>query len=140
MGAHPHNKCASVFLLTGISAAQLGINAQSKIRLRPRTQADFCVQTARTRSAHRPGGFFHAWSCAIPSTFMTRTEAAEYLRARWGARCSVAWLARLAHEGGGPVFRYSGRAAVYAAEDLDRWAQGRLSAPVSRSSELAAAE
>lgn len=71
------------------------------------------------------------------SKFYRRNEAAEYLRQRYGTG-SPATLAKLACIGGGPVFRKMGRFPVYRAEDLDAWAQSKLSDPVESTSGLAA--
>jgi len=59
-----------------------------------------------------------------------RADAAEYVRSRYGFPCSKQWLAKLATTGGGPVYMKAGKFPVYAVEDLDAWAQARLSAPM----------
>lgn len=71
------------------------------------------------------------------SKYLRRNEAAAYLRQRYGLG-TPATLAKLACIGGGPVFRKLGRFPVYLAEDLDAWAQSRLSEPVASTSGLAA--
>jgi hypothetical protein len=58
-----------------------------------------------------------------------RTLAAQYLRDRWGVPCSVGTLANHAVTGTGPLYRIAGRFPVYAQDDLDTWAQERLSKP-----------
>jgi hypothetical protein len=58
-----------------------------------------------------------------------RALAAQYLRDRWGLPCSTGTLANLAVSGTGPLYRLAGRFPVYAQEDLDAWAQERLSEP-----------
>lgn len=71
------------------------------------------------------------------SKYLRRNEAAAYLRQRYGSG-TPATLAKLACVGGGPVFRKLGRYPVYTIEDLDSWAQSRMSEPVASTSALAA--
>jgi hypothetical protein len=63
------------------------------------------------------------------SLYLRRAAAAQYVRDHWGQPCSAKWLAKLAVVGGGPIYRKAGRFPLYAPDDLDRWAQERLSAP-----------
>jgi hypothetical protein len=68
---------------------------------------------------------------------MRRAEAAQYLREAHGIPCAPATLAKYACVGGGPVFRKaSGKFPIYSREDLDAWANSRLSKPVRSTSEL----
>ncbi len=69
--------------------------------------------------------------------FLRRSDAAEYVRTRFGFPCSKQWLAKLATTGGGPSYRKASRFPVYAIEDLDAWAQARLSAPMRATGLLA---
>lgn len=69
--------------------------------------------------------------------FLRRDKAAHYLRENWGFG-TVDTLATLATRGGGPRFRKMGRYPVYTREDLDNWAESRMSPPVSSTSELPA--
>lgn len=63
-----------------------------------------------------------------PPVFLNRTDAAAYVRQRYGFPCSEVTLARLAVKGQGPEFkRASGRFALYAPAALDEWASGRIS-------------
>ncbi|ATQ68731.1 MULTISPECIES: helix-turn-helix domain-containing protein [Methylosinus] len=48
-------------------------------------------------------------------------------------------LVKLRCIGGGPAFRRIGRAVVYERDALDRWAQARLSRPMSSTSDTEAA-
>lgn len=67
---------------------------------------------------------------------LNRNEASEYLSANH-FRVSAKTLARLASEGGGPVYRRVGpKLTAYRVEDLDRWAESRFSPPIKRASEL----
>ena len=64
---------------------------------------------------------------------LRRTEAAAFIRERFGVPCSPKTLARLACEGNGPVYQLIGRYPVYRAEDLAAWVEARTS-PMKRSS------
>lgn len=72
--------------------------------------------------------------------FVRRKAAAEYLREQWGVPCSEKTLAKLACIGGGPAYRRFGRIPLYAAVDLDEFAQARLSKPVRSTSEYGGAD
>jgi hypothetical protein len=76
---------------------------------------------------------------AALARLLRRSEAAEYIRDRWGYPCSRATLAKLAVVGGGPVFRRAGRFPMYDRADLDDWVRRKLSVPVGSTSELAGA-
>lgn len=58
--------------------------------------------------------------------YLRRSKAAEYVRDTVGIPCSARWLAKLAVEGGGPIFHKAGRFPMYSPADLDRWAEGRI--------------
>ena len=73
--------------------------------------------------------------------YLSRREAAKYLRDRWGAPVAVTegTLETLAVRGGGPVFRKIGNHRVgYLASDLDAWAEARLSRAVRSTSDTGA--
>lgn len=72
-----------------------------------------------------------------PSTrYRKRADAAQYLREHWGFSCTANSLAKLASQGGGPIYRRAGgKFAVYATECLDEWAESKLSEPVRSTSE-----
>lgn len=61
--------------------------------------------------------------------FKSRDEAAQYLSDCLGLRVAKSTLQKWATTGGGPVYRRFGKRAVYRQEDLDTWAQEKLSAP-----------
>lgn len=69
-------------------------------------------------------------SDSTQTRFLRRVAAAEYLREQYGIPCAKQTLAKYAVVGGGPVYRLAGRFPVYAMEDLDAWAQSRLSEPM----------
>jgi hypothetical protein len=71
-----------------------------------------------------------------PIPNMRRAEAARYIRETHGIPCAPATLAKYACIGGGPAFRKAGKFPIYARDDLDAWAESRLSKPVRSTSEL----
>ena len=68
--------------------------------------------------------------------YLDRREAAQYLTER-GLKTSWRTLQKMATTGGGPRYRVFGIRSVYTAEDLDAWADAKLSAPRFSTSELA---
>jgi hypothetical protein len=62
----------------------------------------------------------------------SRGDAAQYIRTTYGVKCSPGTLAKMAVDGTGPAFRHWGDAVVYEVDDLDSWAQARLSPKVHR--------
>ncbi len=58
--------------------------------------------------------------------YLRRTEAAEYLKARYGFGATQT-LAKLACIGGGPLFQKYGRHPLYTQDNLDSWAAMRMS-------------
>jgi hypothetical protein len=67
--------------------------------------------------------------------YLRRAQAAQYVRNQYGFPCSTALLDKLASLGGGPVYRRANRVPLYAREDLDAWAEARISAPMGKASE-----
>lgn len=61
--------------------------------------------------------------------FKSREEAAQYLTENRGLPVAKGTLQKWATTGGGPVYRRFGKRAVYRQEDLDAWAEEKLSAP-----------
>jgi hypothetical protein len=68
-------------------------------------------------------------------TYLRRNKAAQYLQERYGAYTTET-LAKLACVGGGPRYQKLGPYPVYTHEDLDAWAQSRMSRPVCSTAEL----
>jgi hypothetical protein len=66
---------------------------------------------------------------------LRRKEVPAYLAERHGIEIAVSTLNNLASIGGGPIMQYHGRIPLYRVEDLDVWAEGRLSAPVRSTAE-----
>jgi hypothetical protein len=70
--------------------------------------------------------------------FKSRAEAADYLTAR-GLPITKSTLQKLACTGGGPLYRIWGNRAVYAIEDLDGYAEAKLTLPRKSTSDIGAA-
>jgi hypothetical protein len=66
---------------------------------------------------------------AAAARFLNRSAAAEYVRAKFGLRCSKQTLAKLAVEGGGPIYQVGLRTAIYTPENLDLWALSKIGPP-----------
>ncbi|MGO8915858.1 MAG: DNA-binding protein [Stellaceae bacterium] len=71
----------------------------------------------------------------ITKRLLTRKEASAHLKER-GTPAAVATLNKLACVGGGPAFQLFGRRPLYDPDDLDAWADARLSKKVRSTSEL----
>jgi hypothetical protein len=56
-----------------------------------------------------------------------RSAASEYLHTQFGVSLRPSTLAKLATIGGGPRFEHFGRWPLYRQDELDGWAQTRLS-------------
>ena len=61
--------------------------------------------------------------------YLSRPEAADYVRETFGVPCTKTTLGKLASIGGGPAYRKFGCRALYTVEDLASWVDSRLSAP-----------
>lgn len=70
--------------------------------------------------------------------YRRRADAAAYVREKYGLPCSPAWLAKLAVVGGGPTFQNAGRTPLYTDDNLDAWAESRLSPPMRSTSDIEA--
>jgi hypothetical protein len=79
------------------------------------------------------GGFLE-FPSMNDTIFMRRREAGQYLRDKYGFGSS-ATLAKLATLGGGPTFRKCGPIVLYARDDLDNWATGKISSPLRSTSD-----
>ncbi len=66
---------------------------------------------------------------------LRRKEVPNYLASKYGIDIAVATLNKLASIGGGPAMQYSGRIPLYHRNDLDAWAEARLSKLVNSTSE-----
>ena len=67
--------------------------------------------------------------------YLRRDQAAQYVRSQYGFPCSTALLHKLASLGGGPVYRRANRVPLYARDDLDAWAEARISGPLRKASD-----
>lgn len=70
---------------------------------------------------------------------LRRSEVPAYMMQKHGIPVALRTLNKLASIGGGPVMQYAGRIPLYRPEDLDAWAEQRLSKPVRSTAEKAAA-
>ena len=59
---------------------------------------------------------------ASPARYLRRTDAAKYVRERWGLPCAAKTLAKIACiSSDGPEMHYAGRIPLYTTESLDDW-------------------
>jgi hypothetical protein len=70
---------------------------------------------------------------------LRRSEVPSYLLQKHGIPIAMKTLNKLASIGGGPLMTYAGRIPLYHVDDLDAWAEQRLSKPVASTSERSAA-
>jgi len=66
---------------------------------------------------------------------LRRRDVPNYLASKHGIDIAVSTLAKMATVGGGPAMQYSGRIPLYHIQDLDTWAERRLSKAVRSTSE-----
>ncbi|MDM8346046.1 hypothetical protein P8H26_11665 [Pseudochrobactrum sp. sp1633] len=66
---------------------------------------------------------------------LRRKEVPAYLMSKFGIPIAFKTLNKMATVGGGPAMQYSGRTPLYHVDDLDVWAEARLSKPVSSTAE-----
>lgn len=66
---------------------------------------------------------------------LRRSAVPNYLASKHGIDIAVSTLAKMATVGGGPAMQYSGRIPLYHIQDLDAWAEERLSKVVRSTSE-----
>ena len=66
---------------------------------------------------------------------LRRVDVPGYLATKHGIDIAVSTLAKMATVGGGPMMQYSGRIPLYHLNDLDTWANERLSRTVRSTSE-----
>jgi hypothetical protein len=69
------------------------------------------------------------------SKSLRRKAAAEFLTDNSPIPCSERKLAKLASEGGGPLYRYSGRFPLYDPVDLLAWGHAKIGPQVSSAKE-----
>lgn len=66
--------------------------------------------------------------------YLRRDAAANYLKQNYGFG-ALGTLAKGVVTGDGPAYRKAGRQVLYRKEDLDAWAQSKISAPQKSSSD-----
>ena len=67
---------------------------------------------------------------------LSRAQASEYLRERWGLSYRRRTLVIYAARGTGPEYFRVGARAVYTRQALDSWAESKVTAPGRKASEL----
>ncbi|WFU26310.1 hypothetical protein QA649_08910 [Bradyrhizobium sp. CB1717] len=68
---------------------------------------------------------------------LRRTEAAEYITAKFGIPCSPKTLAKLACVSSkGPPFRKAGRFPLYSRQGLDDWALAKFGPEIRNTAEI----
>ncbi len=67
--------------------------------------------------------------------FLRRKQAGNYLIGKYGFG-SYRTLAKMVVTGGGPEFHKAGRAVLYTADALDRWAQSKIGVARRSSSDV----
>jgi hypothetical protein len=65
----------------------------------------------------------------MENRYINREEAAQYLTEQRGLQVSKNTLQKWVTTGGGPAYRRFGKRAVYLIQDLNEWAERKLSAP-----------
>ena len=68
---------------------------------------------------------------------LRRKDVPEYLADKFGIPIALSTLNKLATIGGGPSMQYVGRIPLYHVDDLDIWAEAKLSPRVQSTSERA---
>jgi hypothetical protein len=68
--------------------------------------------------------------------YLTRHEAATYIRTHFGIPCSVHTLGKYAHFGTGPLYHRVGIVTRYDPADIARWAETRLTKPMRAAREF----
>ena len=72
----------------------------------------------------------------MSAKYLTRPEAAEYIRDHFCIPCSPATLTQYATDGTGPLYRRISRTTLYDPADLDRWFEERATKPMRRANEV----
>ena len=68
--------------------------------------------------------------------YFTTAQACAYVTEVHMLRCGIDTMNKHSWLGTGPKFSKHGNTRYYAKDDLDRWARGRITKRVSKSSEL----
>jgi len=72
----------------------------------------------------------------MPARYLTRAQAAEYIRDHFCIPCSVGTLDQYATDGTGPLYRRINRATLYDPADIDRWFEERATKPIRQAKEV----
>jgi len=68
--------------------------------------------------------------------YLTRYEAADFIRDHFGIPCSVHTLGKHAHFGTGPLYHRRGIATRYDPADITRWVEERATKPMRAAREI----
>jgi hypothetical protein len=71
-------------------------------------------------------------------SYLTRYQAADFIRDHFGIPCTVHSLAKYAHAGTGPLYHRRGIATRYDPADITRWMEERTSKPMRAAREVRA--
>jgi hypothetical protein len=72
----------------------------------------------------------------MSAKYLTRADAAEYIRTHFCIPCSVGTLTQYATDGTGPLYRRISRTTLYTPDDLDRWFEERATKPIRAAKEV----
>jgi hypothetical protein len=72
----------------------------------------------------------------MSAKYLTRAQAADYIRTHFCIPCSVGTLTQYASDGTGPLYRRMARTTLYDPADLDRWFEERATKPIRAAKEV----
>ena len=72
----------------------------------------------------------------MSAKYLTRAQAADYIRTHFCIPCSVGTLTQYATDGTGPLYRRISRTTLYTPDDLDRWFEERATKPIRAAKEV----
>jgi hypothetical protein len=72
----------------------------------------------------------------MSAKYLTRAQAAEYIKTHFNIPCSVGTLTQYATDGTGPLYRRISRATLYDPADIHRWFEERATKPIRAAKEV----
>jgi hypothetical protein len=72
----------------------------------------------------------------MSAKYLTRAQAADYIRTHFNIPSSVGTLDQYATDGTGPLYRRIARATLYDPADIDRWFEERATKPIRAAKEV----
>jgi len=72
----------------------------------------------------------------MSAKYLTRAQAADYIRTHFCIPCSVGTLVQHATDGTGPLYRRFGNTTLYKTADINRWFEERATKPIRRAREV----